>query len=137
MHTILSKSNPYGADRYGFAWEHVPQHGKAHLDFGCNDGQFLHDLSKSKHVENLVGLDISRDYVKQAQQLYPELDVRHLTRTTPLPFADNTFDSISIGCNPSPAMLPCSILIRLTLYLDTTYDYWPQCDVVEMFPSHR
>lgn len=96
MHTTLSKTNPYGADRYGFAWEHVPQNGEAHLDFGCNDGQFLHDLSKSKHIENLFGLDISRDYVKQAQQLYPELDVRHLTSTTPLPFADNMFDSISI-----------------------------------------
>ncbi len=44
---------------------------------------------------------------------------------------------ISAGCNPSPAMLPCSIVIRLTLYLDTTYNYGPQCDVVEILPNHR
>ena len=49
--------------------------------------------------------------------------------------AINVFNQI--GCNPPPAMLLRSIVIRLSLYLDITYEYWPQCDVVEMLPNHR
>ena len=41
MHTRIEMDNPYGYDRYGFAWEHVPAGGAAHLDYGCGDGRFL------------------------------------------------------------------------------------------------
>jgi SAM-dependent methyltransferase len=58
MHTRISSDNPYGHDRWGFAWEYVPRDGVAHLDFGCHKGAFLSAL-KSKGIGRLVGVDVS------------------------------------------------------------------------------
>ncbi|MGB2755051.1 MAG: methyltransferase domain-containing protein [Phycisphaerae bacterium] len=95
MRTRLSPANPYGYDRHGFAWEHVPAGSESHLDFGCYDGAFLASL-RSKGVKHPVGLEISRDAVAQARRRFPDLDVRHIARTVPLPFGDGTFTSASL-----------------------------------------
>lgn len=44
MDTPITDQNPFGHDRYGFAWEHIPQGPGAHLDFGCYQGIFLKSL---------------------------------------------------------------------------------------------
>ncbi len=54
MHTKLDTSNPYGCNRYGFAWQNIPAEGTAHLDFGCGDGRFLKNLA-SKGIKCLAG----------------------------------------------------------------------------------
>lgn len=94
MHTALSPDNPHGFNRYGFAWEKVPAGGPAHLDFGCFDGKFLDSLG-GRGVVRRVGVDISRDAVAEAGRLRPHLEVIHITRSVPLPFADGTFSSVS------------------------------------------
>ncbi len=95
MDTRIQADNPYGDDRYGFAWQHVPAGGTAHLDFGCGDGRFLAVL-RSKSIGRLTGIDGSEEAVKRTRDRYPGLDVRHLARTVPLPFTDGEFSSISL-----------------------------------------
>jgi len=95
MHTRLSSKNPYGYNRYGFAWEYVPANQGTHLDFGCHQGKFLYAL-KAKNINRLVGVDISREAVKSGRQLYPELEIIHIHQTVPLPFADDTFSSVTV-----------------------------------------
>ncbi|MHC4418748.1 MAG: methyltransferase domain-containing protein, partial [Planctomycetota bacterium] len=69
MHTRISSDNPYGYDRWGFAWEYVPAGGVAHLDFGCHKGEFLSAL-KGKGIERLVGVDVSEEAVNEGQRLF-------------------------------------------------------------------
>ncbi len=96
MRTTPGPKNPYGYNRYGYAWAHVPTDGAAHLDFGCGDGRFLTQLT-GKHIGTLVGVDIDRDAVKRAQaQSHGRYEVVHIDRVTPLPFPDKTFSSVTL-----------------------------------------
>ncbi|UCD52818.1 MAG: class I SAM-dependent methyltransferase [Phycisphaerales bacterium] len=95
MHTKLDTDNPYGCDRYGFAWQQIPAGGTTHLDFGCGNGRFLKSL-KHKGIKCLVGVDVSQEAVKQAYHASGGLEVIHLTQTTPLPFPDKLFSSITL-----------------------------------------
>lgn len=95
MHTTLDTDNPYGCDRCGFAWQQIPPAGTAHLDFGCGDGRFLKSL-KHKDIKCLVGVDVSREAVKQAYRASGGLEIIHLAQTTPLPFPDKFFSSITL-----------------------------------------
>lgn len=95
MKTEVSPDNPHGYNLYGYAWQHVPNGSLAHLDFGCHHGRFLETL-RSKGIPKLVGVDISQDAVGRARELYPDLEIIHVTKTAPLPFADGLFTSITI-----------------------------------------
>jgi len=95
MHTKISPDNPYQYNRWCFAWEYVPAGTAAHLDFGCNKGGFLNKL-KDKKVGRLVGVDVSEEAVKQAQELFPELEIIKIDEAASLPFDDASFDSITI-----------------------------------------
>jgi len=95
MHTEISSDNPHGHNRYGFAWEHVPEGGVAHLDFGCRDGAFLSTL-KDKGLGRLVGVDVCEEAVTKGQQLFPELEIIKIREAAKLPFDDATFDSVTI-----------------------------------------
>ena len=95
MHTKISPNNPYRYNRWCFAWEYVPAGATAHLDFGCNKGEFLNKL-KDKKVGRLVGVDVSEEAVKQGQGLFPELEIIKIDEAASLPFDDAAFDSITI-----------------------------------------
>jgi ubiquinone/menaquinone biosynthesis C-methylase UbiE len=95
MHTKISPDNPYGCDRWGFAWEHVPTGPAAHLDFGCGKGHFLNEL-KRKTGGRSVGVDISEERVKQGRKLFPGLEIVKIREAAPLPFDDATFNSVTI-----------------------------------------
>lgn len=94
MNTIITPDNPHGYNRYGFAWQHVPQGGEAHLDFGCYDGAFLVTL-KGKGIGRLVGVDVSQDAIRKARERFGGLEIIHITQTEPLPFEDGVFTSIT------------------------------------------
>lgn len=95
MRTSISAENPFGPNRLGFAWQHVPPDAQAHLDFGCHDGTFLAALA-SKNIARRVGIDCSLDAIEQARLRHGNIEWLHSPRTVPLPFADATFDSISL-----------------------------------------
>jgi len=95
MNTRITPDNPHGYNRYGFAWQNVPQGGQAHLDFGCYDGAFLATL-KSKGIARLVGVDISQDAVLKARERLADIDVIHISQSTALPFEDDMFTSITV-----------------------------------------
>jgi SAM-dependent methyltransferase len=94
MRTRSEQNNPGGCDRYGFAWQHVPAGGAAHLDFGCGDGRFLRTL-KSKNIKRLVGVDVSREAAGCAAAS-GDFEIIHVEKAIPLPFADRTFSSITL-----------------------------------------
>ena len=95
MRTKISKDNPFGYSRYGFAWEHVPQVGGAHLDFGCGGCLFLNAV-KSKDIERVVGVDVSAEAVERAKANFADLEVVKIDGVADLPFEDEQFDSITV-----------------------------------------
>lgn len=95
MHTKISPDNPYRYNRWCFAWEYVPSQTSAHLDFGCNKGEFLNRL-KNKKIGRLVGVDVSEEAVRQGQLLFPELEIIKIQKASSLGFDDASFDSITI-----------------------------------------
>jgi ubiquinone/menaquinone biosynthesis C-methylase UbiE len=95
MKTKITTDNPHRYDRYGFAWQHVPHGSAAHLDFGCYKGSFLRSLD-NKNITNRVGVDISRQAIDEAKLKHPDLATIHLNQTTPLPFSDKEFQSITL-----------------------------------------
>ena len=95
MHTKISSDNPHGHNRWGFAWEYVPEGGGAHLDFGCHDGAFL-DTLKGKNIRRLVGVDISQEAVEKGKQRFPELEIIKICQATSLPFDAGVFSSVTI-----------------------------------------
>ncbi len=95
MHTKLSSDNPYGYNRWGFAWEYVPEGATAHLDFGCYDGAFLNML-KDKKIGRLVGMDISEEAVKKGKERFPELEIIKINEATSLPSDDSVFSSVTL-----------------------------------------
>ncbi|MHC4158523.1 MAG: class I SAM-dependent methyltransferase [Planctomycetota bacterium] len=95
MHTKISADNPYGYNRWGFAWEYIPKGGVAHLDFGCHDGAFLNAL-KDKENGRLVGVDVSEEAVMRGQQCYPELEFVNINEAIDLPFDNGTFSSVTV-----------------------------------------
>jgi len=95
MRTKLHSENPHGHNRYGFAWEFVPSHGRAHLDFGCGDGAFLNSLA-SKHIRRLVGVDISHSAVARANEKSPRSEIFRIPNAVPLAFEDGIFSSITL-----------------------------------------
>jgi SAM-dependent methyltransferase len=95
MHTKLKVDNPYGHNRYGFAWHYVPQGVAAHLDFGCGDGQFTAAL-RSKGISRNVGVDVSSEAIEKGRQQFPELEFIHISGSLPLPFADGEFSSVTM-----------------------------------------
>jgi len=95
MHTKITSNNPYGYNRWGFAWEHVPHGSDGHLDFGCHDGKFLDNL-KSKKSGRLVGVDVSEEAVKKGLRQFPDLELIQISEGAGLPFDDGTFGSVTI-----------------------------------------
>jgi len=94
MHTPIQPDNPFGCNRYGFAWQHVPEGQGAHLDFGCGDGRFLAALARKK-PRQLVGVDLSLAALKRAATRSGGLALIQIHDAAALPFADGQFESIS------------------------------------------
>jgi len=95
MHTKIDADNPYGWDRYGFAWQQVPAGGVAHLDYGCGDGRFLVGL-RNKAIARVVGADVSREAVRLAEAACSDMESVHVDGQRILPFADGEFSSITL-----------------------------------------
>lgn len=95
MQTRIEADNPYGYDRYGFAWQQVPAGGAAHLDFGCGDGRFLVGL-RDKRISRLVGVDVSQEAVRLAKAACGDVEIMQVGGQTDLSFNDGEFSSISL-----------------------------------------
>jgi SAM-dependent methyltransferase len=95
MRTEIEVINPYGYDRYGFAWQHVPAGGTAHLDYGCGDARFLVGL-KGKGIGRLIGVDVSQEAVRLAKARCGEMEIMHINGRAALPFRNGEFSSVSL-----------------------------------------
>ncbi len=95
MKQAVEAGNPYDADRYGFAWQNVPTGTAAHLDMGCDEGQFLASLAP-KSPGDLVGTDVSAEAVGRGLALPTDADLVTIDPGDPLPFADDRFTSATM-----------------------------------------
>lgn len=95
MKTKISAENPFGHDRYGYAWQKVPQEGSSHLDFGCFRGRLCEAL-KNKGVGRIVGADVSQDAIEDAEKRYGDLEFVCISGQLPLPFEDRSFSSVTV-----------------------------------------
>ncbi len=95
MHTKISQNNPYGNNRWGFAWEKIEAGGGHHLDYGCHDGAFLNAL-KNKGFSRLVGVDVSQEAIDHGKKLYQDIELMRIEAEKRLPFDNGTFSSITI-----------------------------------------
>jgi len=95
VRTGLSPDNPFGFDRFGYAWEKIPRSGRRHLDFGCGAGRFLGSL-RARGFERLAGIDASGEAIEAGRRRFPEIELLHRPEAVPLPFDDASFDSITL-----------------------------------------
>lgn len=95
MKTRLTADNPFGPARAGFAWEEVARRTGPHLDFGCYDGRFLGALS-TRAGRRLVGIDANREAIDRAREQFPSVEFVHTPQPLPLPFADASFESVTL-----------------------------------------
>lgn len=95
MRCRISPDNPYKYSRWGFAWECVPANTRAHLDFGCHDGQFISSL-QSKQTGRLVGVDVSEQAILRGKERCPELEILQIVPGAALPFNNGSFTSATI-----------------------------------------
>ena len=87
--TQLSKSNPFGYSRQGFAFEHIKD-GMKCLDYGCYDGTFIKVVKEHKDVE-FVGIDKNRKIISENRY---KLNLIHVAGK--LPFDNNHFDCVTM-----------------------------------------
>ena len=95
MHTRTTSDNPYRLSRHAFAWQQIPDRSAAHLDFGCFDGQFLRKLG-GKRIGRRIGIDAAREPLERARETHPDITFHHAKHVVPLPFEDQTFQSITV-----------------------------------------
>ena len=95
MKTAISTENPFGHDRYGYAWEKVPDESSSHLDFGCFRGRFCGGL-ENKGIGRVVGADVCQPAIDEAKKRYGDLEFVFVSGQLPLPFEDRSFSSVTV-----------------------------------------
>jgi len=96
MRTRTCPDNPFGPTRAGYAFEKVARRNGPHLDFGCFQAEFLNALSRVAPARRLVGVDANGQAIQTARQRFPHLELIHASNPLPLPFEDETFESITL-----------------------------------------
>jgi SAM-dependent methyltransferase len=90
--------NPFRAHplrRYAYAWDELAGRSGRHLDVGCGTGEFLGILASTTPL-NCHGVDPHTAYLRQVERDYPELAVRFVSTSGPLPYPDRYFSSVSL-----------------------------------------
>lgn len=91
-------ANPFGSHplrRYRYAWEWLAGRTGRHLDLGFGDGEFLSVLAESSSLR-CAGADPHPGSVERLRARKPDLPVVRLDVGRPLPFEDESFDSVSL-----------------------------------------
>lgn len=74
---------------------HIPREGNvAILDFGCGAGHILSEIKKLNPRAKLIGLDVSRAALDEAQKLLPEAELHKIEDGGKFPLPDNSVDFI-------------------------------------------
>jgi SAM-dependent methyltransferase len=105
-------ANPFRAhplQRYRYAWARLAGRRGEHLDLGFGDGVFLAALSETSKLR-CTGADPHRQSVERLRSVAPALPVVRLEVGSPLPFDDESFDSVSLldvleHCPDEPELL--------------------------------
>jgi SAM-dependent methyltransferase len=98
MRKSVSKSNPFGPNRYGFLWEVLGSSSSGkHLDYGSYDGRVLDNLARTVVIEEGVGVDLNSEVTIRASGKMPSnIRLVDIEKGAMLPFEDSTFDTVSI-----------------------------------------
>jgi SAM-dependent methyltransferase/UDP-N-acetylglucosamine transferase subunit ALG13 len=90
--------NPFSSHplrRYAYAWDELAGGSGRHLDVGCGTGEFLGTLAATTSLD-CHGVDPHRGYLRQVERDHPELKVRFVSTSGPLPYPDRQFRSVSL-----------------------------------------
>lgn len=98
MKTQISINNPFGFSRYGFLWQQLSLLEKGrHLDYGAYNGYVIKQLAITQVIDAGVGIDLNKEVVEENKNNLPQNTIlQYIEKHSPLPFADEHFDSISI-----------------------------------------
>jgi SAM-dependent methyltransferase len=81
--------------RYAYAWDELAGGSGRHLDVGCGTGEFLSRLAATTQLD-CHGVDPHPGYLRQVERNYPQLKIRHVSTSGPLPYPDRYFSSVSL-----------------------------------------
>lgn len=101
MKTELSAGNPFGYDRYGYAWERTRQYasGGRHLDYGSYDGHVARQFLKTGIVSTAVAadvVDVESNYRQRFEVSTVETPEFAPVENYRLAYPDGSFDSASL-----------------------------------------
>jgi len=100
------------------------------LDIGCAGGTFTNELSMNTDAK-ITAIDISPQAIEYAQDRYPHIDFRVHDASFQLPFADNSFDTITILETLEHVLNPVEILQDMKRVLK------PDGEIVVLVPSEN
>jgi SAM-dependent methyltransferase len=81
--------------RYAYAWDELAGESDRHLDVGCGTGEFIGGLAATTPLD-CHGVDPHTGYLRQVERDYPQVEVRHVSTSGPLPYPDRHFSSVSL-----------------------------------------
>ena len=98
MKQLCSLDNPFKYTVKGFVWEYLKLlQPEKHLDYGCNSADMISDLADKGYLIQAYGVDLNREAILSGQKQAPHnVNLQSIEKGKPLPFGDNSFDSISI-----------------------------------------
>lgn len=98
MRTVISERNPFGANLYGFLWEKLRERSKGkHLDYGAFDGSILRKLLETEVIAEGTGIDLNKTVITaSANDNSDTFSLISITKGSPLPFENDSFDSVSM-----------------------------------------
>lgn len=74
--SLLWKSRGAAHQRFRQFWAEIDFTGKSVLDIGCGFGEMGNFLTKRYKNVNYTGIDITPEFIKNGQKLYPQLDLK-------------------------------------------------------------
>jgi SAM-dependent methyltransferase/UDP-N-acetylglucosamine transferase subunit ALG13 len=92
------RENPFARHhlrRYAYAWEELYSRRGSHLDVGCGTGEFLRLLAETTELK-CYGVDPNGEELAHLRAAHPRLRLSRVAPGGRLPFADASFDSVSL-----------------------------------------
>lgn len=101
------------------------------LDIGCAGGTFTNELSRNLKSQ-ITAVDISPDAIAYARTKYPHIDFQvHDLHQESLPFADNSFDTVTMLETLEHVLNPVEILQEIKRVVK------PDGEVIILVPSEN
>jgi 2-polyprenyl-6-hydroxyphenyl methylase/3-demethylubiquinone-9 3-methyltransferase len=100
------------------------------LDIGCAGGTFTNELSRNTDAK-ITAIDISPQAIEYARERYPHIDFQVHDASFNLPFADHSFDTVTMLETLEHVLNPVEILQDIKRVLK------PKGEIIVLVPSEN